>query len=118
MCYNYSRVGEKENHVAKSNIGLILVVVGLGVSFLIFGGCGAISLLADADHLVGPIRACGFPPTLLCLLAAPSGRPWHLYYVLVSGFVLILAASLSTGLYLGALALHRVRVENTVDEAK
>lgn len=94
----------------------VLVAVGLAVSFLIFGGCGLVSLLADIDHLVGPIQACGFPPTILCFLAAPMGRPWHLAYVLISGFILVVATSLSTGLYLGALAAHRVRVEDSVDD--
>jgi len=91
------------------------MVVGLVISFLIFGCCGISSLLADVDHLVVPIQNCGFPASFLCYLAAPVGRPWHDYYVPISFIILLCCGSLVTGLLLGAIHSNRVRLEDSVD---
>ena len=96
-------------------VGLIWLGVGLVVSFCVFGSCGSASILADIDHLANVIQECGFPPGILCLLAASGGRPWHSLYVYGSGFILIAALALCTGLLLGAVASRRVRVEDSVD---
>ena len=94
---------------------LIYVVVGLGLTLCsgLLGGC--VSILADIDHLVGPLQACGFPPSGLCLLAATMGRPWHASYVLFSGALCILGIALCTGLLLGAFHRNRARMEDSVE---
>ena len=97
-------------------VGLVCVGFGLVFSLCLFGVCGLVSILADVDHVVGIVQECGFPPGLLCLLAAYPGRPWHWAYLWISGFVWLGGSAFVAGLLVGAVHTRNADLEADIGE--
>lgn len=94
---------------------LIILGIGLVLTLCVLIYSGSVSLLADGDHLVGPLQTCGFPAPVICYLAANSGRVFHPYYLTISGLALIAASTFTAGLCVGTIHSHRPGHQDTVN---